>query len=192
MAGFAPAAFGALLLMAISVSAKDYTVGDSSGWTNGFDYKTWSSGITLVTGDTLTFNYAAGVHTVDQVSSTDYTACSASNALSTDGSGTTTVTLSKPGNYYYICGVASHCSNGMKLSVSVTAPPTSSPTTPSTSPSTPTTTPPSADSTPSTTPTTPSTTPTPVSTTTTPSGGASLAASFATVVGLVALKLVVF
>ncbi|CAL9111082.1 unnamed protein product [Musa textilis] len=147
------AALGVLLLLCCSTwaAATDYTVGDSTGWTNGFDYSKWTTGKTFVTGDTLMFNYVAGVHTVDQVSATDYSSCSASNALSTDSNGQTTVTLSKAGTYYFICGVAGHCSNGMKVAVPVTASSTSSPSPPSSS----TTTPPSPGTTPSTT--TPST-----------------------------------
>lgn len=30
-----------------------YTVGDSSGWTQGVDYSTWTSGKTFTVGDTL-------------------------------------------------------------------------------------------------------------------------------------------
>ncbi|XP_074587209.1 blue copper protein-like [Curcuma longa] len=106
----------------LSVTATDYTVGDSSGWANGVDYSTWTSGKTFAVGDTLAFNYAGGTHTVDRVSSGDYSACSSSNALSTDSSGQTTVTLSSAGNYYFICGVAGHCANGMKLTVAVASP----------------------------------------------------------------------
>ncbi|RWW48736.1 hypothetical protein BHE74_00045168, partial [Ensete ventricosum] len=149
MAGYsASAALGVLLLFCCSTwaAATDYTVGDSTGWANGVDYSNFNSIMA-----TAAFNYNAGIHTVDQVSATDYSSCSASNALSTDSSGQTTVTLSKADTYYFICGVASHCSNGMKVAVPVTASSTSSPSPPSSS----TPTPPSAGTTPSTT--TPST-----------------------------------
>ncbi|RWW38999.1 hypothetical protein BHE74_00055710 [Ensete ventricosum] len=141
------------------------------------------------------FNYVAGVHTVDQVSATDYSSCSASNALSTDGSGQTTVKLSKAGTYYFICGVASHCSNGMKIAVPIKAasPAISPATPPSTSTKPPTaaatgTTPPSAS-------TTPSDSTTPSTTTTTAAGKQSSAgyvssASVGMLTGLLALELV--
>ncbi|RRT80771.1 hypothetical protein B296_00003113 [Ensete ventricosum] len=141
MAGYsASAALGVLLLFCCSTwaAATDYTVGDSTGWANGVDYSKWTTGKTFVTGDTLSkLSFAIS--------------CSASNALSTDSSGQTTVTLSKADTYYFICGVAGHCSNGMKVAVPVTASSTSSPSPPSSS----TPTPPSAGTTPSTT--TPST-----------------------------------
>lgn len=121
----------------LSVTASDYTVGGSSGWANGIDYSTWTNGKTFVVGDTLAFNYGAGAHTVNRVSSGDYSACSSSNALSTDSSGQTTVTLSSPGNYYFICGVAGHCANGMKLTVAVTSPSSTATSPPSTGTTTP-------------------------------------------------------
>ncbi|KAJ1699703.1 hypothetical protein LUZ63_008215 [Rhynchospora breviuscula] len=125
-------ALGFLLLISCVSwsSATDYTVGDSSGWVTGFDYTTWTSGKSFKEGDTLTFNYVSGSHTVDEVSSSDYSSCSTSNALSSDSSGTTKITLKTSGTHYFICGVSGHCSGGMKLSVTVGS--SSSSSTPST------------------------------------------------------------
>jgi hypothetical protein len=67
------------------------------------------------------FNYAGGAPTVDEVSASDYAACSSSKALSSDSTGTTTVTLKTSGKHYFICGVTGHCSGGMKLVVDVAA-----------------------------------------------------------------------
>ncbi|TVU12046.1 hypothetical protein EJB05_45667 [Eragrostis curvula] len=116
-------AFAALLLVsgASAVVATQYTVGDTSGWTTGADYTTWASGKKFKVGDTLVFNYAGGAHTVDEVSASDYAACSSSKALSSDSTGTTTVTLKTAGKHYFICGVTGHCSGGMKLVVDVAA-----------------------------------------------------------------------
>jgi hypothetical protein len=47
---------GLLILLAAVAApahAKDYTVGDSSGWTSGVDYTTWASGKTFAVGDNL-------------------------------------------------------------------------------------------------------------------------------------------
>lgn len=46
---------GLVLLAAVAAPAhaKDYTVGDSSGWTSGVDYTTWASGKTFAVGDNL-------------------------------------------------------------------------------------------------------------------------------------------
>ncbi|GMI82816.1 hypothetical protein HRI_001950900 [Hibiscus trionum] len=98
--------------------AKDYTVGDASGWTTGVDYSTWTSGKTFKVGDSLVFNYPSS-HTVDEVSSSDYSTCTVGNAITTDNSGATTVALKKAGTHYFICGVVGHCANGMKLAVKV-------------------------------------------------------------------------
>ncbi|KAJ3695839.1 hypothetical protein LUZ60_001216 [Juncus effusus] len=161
---------GFLLLIGcvMQISATDYTVGDTSGWATGVDYSTWTSGKTFAAGDTLTFNYASGAHTVAEVSKSDYSSCSSSNALSSDSSGTTTVTLKTAGDHYYICGVPGHCSGGMKLSVNVGSASSTTPTSPSTTPASP--------STPSTTPTTPSTTPNTVTPTAPATTGVSSAA----------------
>jgi hypothetical protein len=67
------------------------------------------------------FNYAGGAHTVDEVSASDYAACSSSKALSSDSTGTTTATLKTAGKHYFICGVTGHCSGGMKFVVDVAA-----------------------------------------------------------------------
>ncbi|KAH9733459.1 Uclacyanin-3 [Citrus sinensis] len=42
-----------LLLVAPAVYAVEYTVGDTSGWTQGFDYTSWVSGKTFKVGDVL-------------------------------------------------------------------------------------------------------------------------------------------
>ena len=98
------------------------------------------------------FNYAGGAHNVAEVSAADYASCSAANALSNDGgSGTSTVALKTAGKHYFICGVAGHCSSGMKLVVDVKAATAASPP-PKASPA-----PESPDTTPDTTPTSPST-----------------------------------
>ncbi|GMI90981.1 hypothetical protein HRI_002767400 [Hibiscus trionum] len=104
--------------MVVPSLAKVYTVGDSSGWTTGVDYSTWASGKTFKVGDSLVFNYPTS-HTVDEVSSSDYSSCTVGNAITTDNSGATTVALKKAGTHYFICGVVGHCGNGMKLAVKV-------------------------------------------------------------------------
>ncbi|KAE8656265.1 Blue copper protein [Hibiscus syriacus] len=104
--------------MVVPSLAKVYTVGDASGWTTGVDYSTWTSGKTFKVGDSLVFNYPTS-HTVDEVSSSDYSTCTVGNAITTDNSGATTVALKKAGTHYFICGVVGHCGNGMKLAVKV-------------------------------------------------------------------------
>ncbi|XP_058087468.1 blue copper protein-like [Magnolia sinica] len=157
MASSIAPAIGAILVLCcvVSSSATVYTVGDATGWASGVDYSTWTSGKTFSTGDSLVFNYGGGLHTVDEVSASDYKSCTTGNSITTDSSGTTTIALKKTGTRYFICGVPGHCGQGMKLSVTVSAATGSSdtPTAPTTSPGT----------------TSPGTT-TPATTTTTPTG----------------------
>lgn len=42
--------FGVVMIPSL---AKDYTVGDTSGWATGVDYTTWISDKTLAVGDSL-------------------------------------------------------------------------------------------------------------------------------------------
>ncbi|XP_016462724.2 blue copper protein [Nicotiana tabacum] len=97
-----------------------YTVGDSAGWAMGVDYSTWATGKTFNVGDSLVFNYPSG-HTVDEVSASDYQSCTAGNAITSDKSGATTISLKTAGTHYFTCGAMGHCSGGMKLAVTVAA-----------------------------------------------------------------------
>ncbi|KAL9228745.1 hypothetical protein vseg_004293 [Gypsophila vaccaria] len=115
------ASLGLLVLyLAIPSIATVYTVGDSSGWTLGVDYGTWSASKTFVVGDSLVFNYGSG-HTVDEVKQNDYTTCTIGNPINTDNKGNTKILLQTPGPHYFICGVIGHCASGMKLSVNILA-----------------------------------------------------------------------
>uniref|UniRef100_A0A0D9XD41 Phytocyanin domain-containing protein n=1 Tax=Leersia perrieri TaxID=77586 RepID=A0A0D9XD41_9ORYZ len=116
----------ALLLVVLVVaaaaspaSAKDYTVGESSGWRTGVDYTAWANGKAFVVGDTLLFQHN-GVHSVEEVSAADHGSCSASNPLRSYKDGTAVVALTRAGIHYFICGTTGHCAAGMKLAVTVT------------------------------------------------------------------------
>ncbi|KAF3339368.1 blue copper protein-like protein [Carex littledalei] len=112
-------ALGMLVLLntAMSASATDYTVGDTSGWTTGLDYSKWASAQNFQVGDNLVFTFASGAHTVTEVTKSDYDSCSSSNAISNSNTAPTTVLLASAGTHYFICGVPGHCSSGQKLSV---------------------------------------------------------------------------
>ncbi|RWR86792.1 uclacyanin-3 [Cinnamomum micranthum f. kanehirae] len=137
-----------LLLLAVPAAyATNYKVGDTAGWDTNVDYTTWVSGKTFLVGDTLLFTYGSS-HRVDVVNKAGYDGCSGSNALQTYSDGNTTIALSSTGSYYYLCPILNHCSQGMKLAVTVTAgnsstpggtpPTTGTPTTNTSSPSAPT------------------------------------------------------
>lgn len=102
----------------VPASAKDYTVGDSSGWKPGVDYTAWAKGKSFAIGDTLSFQYTTA-HSVLEVSEADHGACSASNPLRSHSDQSTTVPLTKAGTRYFICGAPGHCASGMKLAVTV-------------------------------------------------------------------------
>ncbi|GJN21725.1 hypothetical protein PR202_gb09233 [Eleusine coracana subsp. coracana] len=61
------------------------------------------------------------MHTVAEVSSADYSACSASNSIQSYSDQNTKIALTKPGTRYFVCGTPGHCSGGMKLAVTVAA-----------------------------------------------------------------------
>ncbi|EPS65671.1 hypothetical protein M569_09108, partial [Genlisea aurea] len=122
-----------------AISAATITVGGSSGWTLNYNYANWAAGQTFSSGDSLVFNYGPS-HAVSEVSQSDYDNCNAGNAISTDSNSPTAISLTSPGTRYFICPTPTHCSQGMKLAVSVSGNSASSPSTPSspsTSPSSP-------------------------------------------------------
>uniref|UniRef100_A0A5B6YR85 Phytocyanin domain-containing protein n=1 Tax=Davidia involucrata TaxID=16924 RepID=A0A5B6YR85_DAVIN len=129
-----------VLCSAVPSFATVYTVGESTGWAMNYDYTTWTSGKTFAAGDSLVFNYGSG-HTVDEVSGSDYNSCTVGNAITSDSSGATTISLKTAGTHYYICSVIGHCGSGMKLAVTVSAGSTTTPSGSSAPPSTTTTSP---------------------------------------------------
>ncbi|KAJ8625038.1 hypothetical protein MRB53_033568 [Persea americana] len=174
-----------LLCCVVSASAKDYTVGDTSGWATNVDYSTWKSGKTFTVNDSLVFNYG-GLHTVDEVKESDYKSCTTGNSISTDSSGATTIALKTPGKHYFICATPGHCSLGMKLAVTVVA------AAKNTTADTPESAPPSSTTTPSeaTSPTTTPTSTSPSTTTTTTINSATInSPSIAILLNMVAVAL---
>ncbi|KAG5226099.1 umecyanin [Salix suchowensis] len=139
---------GVASLLLHSSKATDYEVGDSTGWKAPSDssfYSTWASGKTFTVGDTLKFTFATGVHDVATVSKSDYDSCNVAGQSNVSTSGPTTITLSAPGTLYYLCTFSDHCSRGQKLSITVVASSTPSPSAPS-PPGTPPTAPSSSPS----------------------------------------------
>ncbi|XP_038695387.1 blue copper protein 1a-like [Tripterygium wilfordii] len=107
-------------LVSTTTLAKEFTVGDEAGWTNGFDYQKWAQGKDFMVGDTLVFNYAVGDHNVFKVvNGTLFQNCvkpPANEALTT---GKDQIVLGSPGKKWYICGVEKHCAEGQKLAIEV-------------------------------------------------------------------------
>ncbi|XP_039141320.1 uclacyanin-2-like [Dioscorea cayenensis subsp. rotundata] len=118
--------FVCVLLVVVPVYSVNYGI----DWSQGVNYDTWGSEKTINVGDTLEFKYGAS-HSVVEVSSDYYNACSYSNTDQVHTDMDTTITLSTPGTHYFICGTPGHCSGGMKLAVSVSGSSSGSPLTPS-------------------------------------------------------------
>ncbi|KAI3691717.1 hypothetical protein L6452_31519 [Arctium lappa] len=109
-----------ILVLATSISAKDYVVGDDSGWTLDFDYQTWAKDKVFFVGDNLVFNYASGSHNVVKVNGTGFQQCIVSSTNEVLTSGRDVIPLKTPGRKWYICGVGKHCeSRNMKLVITV-------------------------------------------------------------------------
>ncbi|KAJ0013172.1 hypothetical protein Pint_20067 [Pistacia integerrima] len=108
------AAFGPMI-----TSAKDFLVGDQSGWTVGFDYQGWAHGKEFHVGDRLVFNYPAGAHNVYKVNGTDFQSCNVPLEGAPLTSGNDTIVLATSGKKWYICGVSNHCDQGQKLVITV-------------------------------------------------------------------------
>ncbi|KAL1214472.1 Blue copper protein [Cardamine amara subsp. amara] len=111
---------GCLVIVFFNVVAPASSASHSIEWSLGNDYTSVATGKAFAVGDTIVFNYGAG-HTVDEVSQSDYKSCTIGNAISSDSSGTTSISLKTSGPHYFICGIPGHCSGGMKLSVTVAA-----------------------------------------------------------------------
>ncbi|XP_044500281.1 blue copper protein 1b-like [Mangifera indica] len=111
---FVLATFGPII-----TSAKDFIVGDQSGWTVGFDYQAWAAGKEFHIGDKLVFNYPVGEHNVYKVNGTDFQNCTVPLQGTPLTSGNDTIVLATCGKKWYICGVANHCSLGQKLVITV-------------------------------------------------------------------------
>ncbi|PWA96147.1 cupredoxin [Artemisia annua] len=107
-------------VLATSISATEYIVGDASGWSLDFDYQTWAKDKVFLVGDSLVFNYASGAHNVAKVNGTGFQQCSTSFSNGILTSGQDVVPLLTPGRKWYICGVGKHCElRNMKLVITV-------------------------------------------------------------------------
>ncbi|URE25267.1 Early nodulin-like protein [Musa troglodytarum] len=128
-----PRAIVAVAVMAAVAGLANATNFDVS-WNLSTNYTQWVSGKTFRAGDTLTFNYTSS-HDVVEVSSSAYATCNATGPVSKSATGNTLVVLGAPGKRYFICGVAGHCTTGMKIEIDVV---TASSPSPSVSPAAPT------------------------------------------------------
>ncbi|CAA7033444.1 unnamed protein product [Microthlaspi erraticum] len=107
-------------LIGAAVGGTVHKVGDSKGWTMmGADYEAWASSRTFKVGDSLVFEYDNEYHDVTEVTPNDFELCEPSSPLARYETGSDTVSLTKPGIRYFICGFPGHCKVGQKLQILV-------------------------------------------------------------------------
>ncbi|KAM0945367.1 putative Phytocyanin domain, cupredoxin [Dioscorea sansibarensis] len=112
----------AILFKNTLIEAKDYTVGDSDGWTTGENYLKWSEKYNFTVGDTLVFKYVLNQHNVYQVTETTFRSCdTSSGVISIHLSGNDRIELTEPTKYWFICNTKGHCKGGMRFGINVTA-----------------------------------------------------------------------
>ncbi|XP_044471275.1 blue copper protein-like [Mangifera indica] len=101
-----------------------YVVGDQIGWTipanTSVGYQNWASGKTFMVGDILVFNYAMNAHDVAEVTKQAYASCDSNSTISLNSSPPTRITLTTPGEHFFICTFPNHCSAGQQLAINVT------------------------------------------------------------------------
>ncbi|MED6203549.1 hypothetical protein PIB30_000636 [Stylosanthes scabra] len=100
-----------------------HIVGDSLGWImpkyTGF-YNDWAKNRKFCVGDQLLFNSIPGLNTVVQVEKEDYDHCSMKYTLPEYFMGNTIFMLNKPGDYYFISSVGTHCEANQKFKITAT------------------------------------------------------------------------
>lgn len=106
----------ALIVMAVVATMADdvtHVVEERTGWTipsSSTFYSQWASTQTFTVGDTLVTN---NIHNVIDVPKASHDSCSSTNMIaSVLTTSTAIVTITNPGNHYYICGVNGHCNLG--------------------------------------------------------------------------------
>ncbi|XP_024996641.1 uclacyanin 1-like [Cynara cardunculus var. scolymus] len=98
---------------------KTYMVGDDRGWTLNYDYKAWAKGKKFVIGDVLVFKYTIRQHNVFLVEGPAFQQCTIPDPRQALTSGRDSIILTTPGKRWYICGIANHCKQNMKLEIEV-------------------------------------------------------------------------
>ncbi|XP_039141319.1 stellacyanin-like [Dioscorea cayenensis subsp. rotundata] len=106
------------LLSIPSLNATLYIVGDTAGWDISANLWSWTTNKTFHVGDVLLFQYSR-YHSLMEVNKEGFDTCNTSNSILTSNTGNTSITLTEPGDKYFVCGVLSHCLGGMKLNVHV-------------------------------------------------------------------------
>ncbi|KAH7682368.1 Cupredoxins domain-containing protein, partial [Dioscorea alata] len=109
-------------IFSLSMAATEHTVGEDFGWqipqTKSF-YQDWADARTFTVGDKLTFPHSTSVHSVVEVTKSDFDACRQTEVIGMYYMGPTVLELTEPGMHYYFCGVGMHCEAGQKFRINV-------------------------------------------------------------------------
>ncbi|KAE9619862.1 hypothetical protein Lal_00040216 [Lupinus albus] len=106
-------------LMVKEALATQHVVGGTQGWDQSTDFNSWTSGQTFKVGDKLVFKYSSMHNVVELGGESDYKTCNINNPVNTMSSGNDVVKLDKPGPRYFTCGTLGHCSQGMKMKITI-------------------------------------------------------------------------
>ncbi|XP_059290373.1 mavicyanin-like [Lycium ferocissimum] len=107
-----------------STMAVVYQVGDSVGWTFNYNYEQWASSKNFQLGDVLVFNYNPQLHNVRQVNKTSFDSCTDHDPVASFYTGSDSLTLMTPGEYYFLCDIPGHCASGLKFHFKIAMPAT--------------------------------------------------------------------
>ncbi|KAK1612277.1 hypothetical protein QYE76_035950 [Lolium multiflorum] len=126
-------------LMAAVVSARQFQVGGSKGWSvpdaTAEPYNAWAGRMRFIIGDQLLFVYPKETDSVLVVDQAAYNACNTTSYLTKLEGGSTVFTLDRSGPFFFISGNQASCMANQKLIVIVLAashtPPSLLPTPPS-------------------------------------------------------------
>ncbi|KAK3436690.1 hypothetical protein EUGRSUZ_C01313 [Eucalyptus grandis] len=107
--------------------ATNYTVGGFEGWkipSSAGAYSDWASQHTFEVGDVLgDVRFRLEQNDVADVTKEDYDACNTDSPFTVLSTSPANYSLDTAGDYYILCTTAGHCSQGQKLAITVTEPP---------------------------------------------------------------------
>ncbi|KAK2648317.1 hypothetical protein Ddye_015806 [Dipteronia dyeriana] len=108
-------------LLGVSMAAV-YKVGDSAGWTmmGNVDYGKWASTKNFHSEDVIVFEYNNEYDNVKQVTHEDFQSCNVGSPITVYSSGSDSISLKRPGHYYFLYAYPGHCQAGQKVEVLVT------------------------------------------------------------------------
>ncbi|CAN6277633.1 unnamed protein product [Urochloa humidicola] len=118
-------------ILAAAAGATQYKVGGDNGWavpdSGAEPFNTWAEKTRFQIGDDLLFVYPKDKDSVLLVEPADYNTCNTSSYDKQFADGSTSFTLDRAGDFFFISGVEANCRAGEKLIVMVTGGPAAAP-----------------------------------------------------------------